>query len=205
MAQLRLDLPEAFNFRSPDEWPCWKKRFQQFRLASGLSEDSNTKQISTQLYCMGQDVEETLASTNITSANREQYDQILAQFVSFFKVRWNVIFEQAKFNRRAQQCGESVEQFITALYHLAETCEYGALCDEMLRDRIVVGIDDYFISERLQIIEDLTLEKAKTLVRQREAVHEQQLTLKGQIKSEPHLDAVQHYPSSKGKSPTTRL
>ena len=29
-------------------------------------------------------------------------------------------------------------------------------------------------------------------------MHEQQLTLKGQIKSEPHLDAVQHYPLPKG-------
>ena len=68
---------------------------------------------------------------------------------------------------------------------------------------VVVGIADSSLSERLQMIEDLTLEKAKTLVRQREAVHEQQLTLQGQIKSEPHLDAVQRYPSSKGKSPTT--
>ena len=52
----------------------------------------------------------------------------------------------------------------------------------MLRDRIVVGIADSSLSERLQMIEDLTLEKAKTLVRQREAVHKQQLILKGQIK-----------------------
>ena len=73
----------------------------------------------------------------------------------------------------------------------------------MLRDRIVVGIADSSLSKRLQMIEDLTLEKAMTLVRQREAVHKQQLTLKGQMKSEPQLDAVQHYPSSKGKSPTT--
>ena len=152
------------------------------------------------------DEEETLASTNISATDREQYinyDRFLAHFDSFFKVLRNVIFERAKFNRRAQQRGEPVEQFITALYHLAETCEYGALRDEMLRDRIVVGIADSSLSERLQMIEDLTLEKAKTLVRQREAVHEQQLTLQGQIKSEPHLDAVQRYPSSKGKSPTT--
>lgn len=84
-----------------------------------------------------------------------------------------------------------------------ETCEYGALRDEMMRDRIVVGIADSSLSERLQMNKDLTLEKAKTMVRLREAVHEQQLTLKGQIKSEPHLDAVQRYPSSKGKSPAT--
>ena len=137
MAQVLLDLPEAFKFCSPDEWRCWKKHFQQFRLVSGLSEDSNAKQVSTLLYCMGQDAEETLVSTNISAADREQYDRVLAQFDSFFKVRWNVYFERAKFNRRAQQRGESVEQLITALYHLAETCEYGALCNEMLCDRIV--------------------------------------------------------------------
>ena len=53
MAQHRLDMLEAFNLCSPAEWPRWKKPFQQFRLASGLSQDS------TLLYCMGQDAEET--------------------------------------------------------------------------------------------------------------------------------------------------
>ena len=72
MAQLRLGPPEAFNFRSSYECPGWKKRFQQFRLASGLSEDSDAKQVSTLLYCMEQDAEETLASTNISAADSEK-------------------------------------------------------------------------------------------------------------------------------------
>ena len=70
--------------------------------------------------------------TNISAADCEQYDRVLAQFYSF-KVRRKVIFERAKFNRTAQQRGESVEQFTTAFYHLTEMCEYGALRDEMLR------------------------------------------------------------------------
>lgn len=49
----------------------------------------------------------------------------------------------------------------------------------MLRDRIVVGIRDSAMSERLQLDPDLNLEKAMKLVRQREAVHEGQLALKG--------------------------
>ena len=44
----------------------------------------------------------------------------------------------------------------------------------MIRDCIVVGICDDALSERLQLDSELTLEKAKTLVRQQEAVHEQQ-------------------------------
>ena len=50
-----------------------------------------------------------------------------------------------------------------ALYSFIETCEYGAVRDEMLRDRIVVGIRDAGLSERLQLDPELMLEKAKKL------------------------------------------
>jgi len=103
---------------------------------------------------------------------------VLQHFDNFFKVRKNLIFERAKFNRRQQREGETVEEFITALYSLVETCEYGALKDEMLRDRIVVGIQDSAMSERLQMDGELTLEKAKKLARQKEAVKDQHKQLR---------------------------
>ena len=58
-----------------------------------------------------------------------------------------------------------------SLYELADNCDYGDLRDEMIRDRIVVGIRDTNLSERLQLDSGLTLAKAKQAVRQREAVH----------------------------------
>ena len=67
MASLRLDVPEQFDFRSPDDWPRWKNRFEQFCLASGLASESEARQISTLLYCLGEDSEDVLGSTNITS------------------------------------------------------------------------------------------------------------------------------------------
>jgi hypothetical protein len=103
---------------------------------------------------------------------------VIKKFDAFFKVRKNVIFERARFNRRCQRHDESVEQFITSLYQLAEDCEYGDLKQEMFRDCIVVGIRDTSLSEKLQMDAELTLEKAKRMVRQREAIHEQQEILK---------------------------
>ena len=61
---------------------------------------------------------------------------------------------------------------------MAERCSYGQLTSEMIRDRLVVGYRDLALSERLQLNPDLTLEKAKTMIRQREAVHTQQQVLK---------------------------
>ena len=47
----------------------------------------------------------------------------------------------------------------------------------MIRDRLVVGIRDKVLSERLQLDPELTLEKAKSMLRQKEAVHSQQQAL----------------------------
>ena len=180
MANLRLQPPDPFNFRNPDEWPRWKRRFEQFRTASGLSTEDDLRQVSTLLYCLGEEADDVLISTNISEEDRKVYNSVMAKFDEFFKVRKNVIFERAKFNCRNQLPGETAEQYITALYSLIESCDYGNLKEEMLRDRIVVGIRDTALSERLQMDADLTLEKAKKIVRQKEAVREQHLQLQGE-------------------------
>ena len=194
MAQLNLKPPETFDFRNPDDWPRWKRRFEQYRVASGLTDDSEGKQVSTLLYCLGEQAEAVLNSTNASDTDKAKYETVIAKLDEFFKVRKNVIFERARFNRRNQRDGESAEQYIMALYDLAENCEYGDLQSEMIRDRLVVGIRDAALSERLQTDAELTLEKAKKTIRQREAVHEQQRVLKG---AEPtSLETVQYSRSS---------
>ena len=50
--------------------------------------------------------------------------------------------------------------------------------DEMIRDRLVVGIQDNVQSQKLQMDPSLTRERAKKQVRQRKAVQQQQ-TLRG--------------------------
>ena len=103
--------------------------------------------MSTFLYCLGEEADDVLTSTNVTAEQRSNYVAVLAKFDDFFKVRKNIIFERARFNRRNQLEGESAERYITSLYSLVETCEYGVLHDEMLRDRLVVGIRDSALSE----------------------------------------------------------
>ncbi|GBM30130.1 hypothetical protein AVEN_78523-1 [Araneus ventricosus] len=70
--------------------------------------------------------------------------------------------------------GESVNTFITAFYTLAEHCEYGVLHDELIRDRIVVGIRDKNLSGKLQLDAYLTLTKVIEGVRLSEVIKEQQ-------------------------------
>ena len=69
-------------------------------------------------------------------------------------------------NKKARQLTHSSQ----ALHALAEHCNFGTLTDEMIRDRIVVGLLDAKLSEKLQLDPELTLPKAVNQARQSEAV-----------------------------------
>ena len=60
-------------------------------------------------------------------------------------------FEWAKFNLRKQEEGDAVNDFIMDLYCLAEHCSYGNVHDELVRDRIVVGLRSAALSEKVYL------------------------------------------------------
>ena len=97
-------------------------------------------------------------------------------------------------NRRRQEDGVTVDTFITALHLLAEHCDYGTLKDKMIRDRIVVGLQDSKLSEKLQLDPELSLAKAINHARQSEAVKKQQALLRNDFKdsedAKKNVDAV---------------
>ena len=82
-----LQTPAPFPFNSPDEWPKWKRRFEQYRIASGLAKEDDERQVSTLLYCLGEEADDVLTSTNITVESRKKFADVLQEFNEFFKVR----------------------------------------------------------------------------------------------------------------------
>ena len=184
--------PEPFIFARPEEWPKWIRRFEQFRLATGLKTKSEEKQISTLIYCMGDDADDILRSFRLSQEDSKKYETVRNKFETHFVKRRNVIFEQAKFNQRKQEVGESTDAFVMDLYSLAEHCDYRDLREELIRDRIVVGILDRVLSEKLQMDTTLTLEKAVSLVQQSESVKKQQVLLRGDKSLPGSVEAVTH-------------
>ena len=176
-----IEPPEQFNFQKPEQWIRRKKRFEQYHHASALADDSEKRQVNTLLYCLGQDSEEILEAQGITE-ELKKYSTVVEKFDAYFNVRANPIYaERARLSKRVQKPGETAEQYILALYALAENCGYGsvALKQDAIRDRLVVRMRDSRLSQRLQLDSTLTLEKAKTALRQAESVREQHQTLQG--------------------------
>ncbi|UYV75387.1 hypothetical protein LAZ67_13000081 [Cordylochernes scorpioides] len=194
---IQVAAPEGFNFGKHNEWPIWFKRFQRYRIASELSEKSENEQVNALIYIMGDKAEEILILFNLSEAQINDYKLVVSKFQDYFIGKRNVIYERAKFNRRSQGETEPVEEFITDLYVLAETCSYGSLREEMIRDRLVVGVKNFNLSEKLQLESELTLEKAIQIVRQSESVKNQQKEIR-QDTEDRNVDVIDRKGSRNG-------
>ena len=126
------------------------------------------------MYAMGDEAEDIILSFNLTKEDSKKYSVMKDKFESYFVKRKNIIYQRVNFNAREQEDGESVDTFITSLYSLAEKCVFVNLYDDMIRDRIIVGIKDTVLSELMQLDNDLTLEKTSKMVRQSEQVKQEQ-------------------------------
>ena len=49
------------------------------------------------MYCMGEDAEEILATTNITVEQKKEYRRVVQKFDEYFQVRKNLVYERASF------------------------------------------------------------------------------------------------------------
>ena len=152
---------------------------------------------------MADEANDMLQSFNLTEVNRKKCGPVKAKFEGRFLIKRNVIFERAKFNMNVQKEGEPVDNFITDLYSLTEHCNFGTLHDELIRDRIVVGIGDKALSENSKQLEaELTLEGAINQVRQKEAVRKRQIVLRAEGDSPSQTDV--DYVKMKGKQKFTQ-
>ncbi|KAK9543155.1 hypothetical protein VZT92_000952 [Zoarces viviparus] len=187
-ATFSIQLPEPFDFSKPHEWTKWIRRFERFRQASNLTASSEENQVNTLIYCMGDEADDVIRGLKLSDADQRHYANVRDGFQSFFVVKKNIVYERARFNMRKQEAHETVDAFVTALYALAEHCNYGMLHDELIRDRIVVGLADTRLSERMQMEKDLDLEKAINMARQSEEIKNQQNTLRSDASGVKQMD-----------------
>lgn len=184
----KFDPPGKFSFRS-NEWEDWLQDFQRFRIASKLHKEDGDVQRDSLLYCMGSKKAEQVLNTfkwgktrvpNPADARQTievdetdtMYDILVKKFTDYFIPRRNLIHERSLFNQCVQKSNETVEEFVRELQERVKNCGYHD-SDDQVRDRLVIGLRDKAVKEKLQLMSDLTLEKAIDSARHGEMVKEQ--------------------------------
>ena len=86
---------------------------------------------------------------DLTGADKRNSDRIIEELRKYFGPQRNILYERFLFNSAVQKPNETVDEFVLRLRQLAESCEFEALKDSLIRDRIVIGTADEGCRERL--------------------------------------------------------
>ena len=133
--------PKQFNFREPQGWPEWRSQFQRFRMANELTDKSGEVQVSSLIYSMGPEAEKIFTQFGLADADANDFHTVIGRFNAYFEPKRNIIHERAKFHKRNQKEGESVEEYIRHLYELSKHADF-ADRESTIRDRLVLGLLD---------------------------------------------------------------
>lgn len=102
MLASQLALPSKFDFTNTSEWPRWMKRFERYRITSGLDKQPEEYQVNTIMYAAGDDAEDILYELPLTDAQKKSYAAVTEAINKRCVSKRNVIFERARFNKRNQ-------------------------------------------------------------------------------------------------------
>ena len=87
-------------------------------------------------------------------------DAVLEKFDAHFCPKSNITFLIFKFFNVRQQENQPVDDFVNELKTKAQECEFKELTEGLIQDRIVCGVNNLKLQERLLRESDLTLDKA---------------------------------------------
>ena len=85
----------------------------------------------------------------------------------------NIVYERYVFNSCIQTPEETVDGYVNRLRKLASSCQFGTITEEMIRDRLVIGIHDTGKKARMLREKDLSLDKAVDMCKSSEITNKQ--------------------------------
>ncbi|KAJ8889489.1 hypothetical protein PR048_008988 [Dryococelus australis] len=85
---------------------------------------------------------------------------VLNKVDAYFLPRCNLTYGRHVYFTCSQRKGQTFDTYLAELRKKSETCEFGALGDDLIKDRIVCGIRDNTLSQQLLREHNLTLIQA---------------------------------------------
>ena len=128
---------------------------------SGLSGESDTKQVQALTLCFSRETIPIVDNLGLSEEERGKVTSIIAAaFEQYVQGQINETVECRNFRKRVQQQGESFDDFLVSLRELAKMCNFCTTdCEQRsIRDQIIEGILDGETKEVLLRVKNLTLD-----------------------------------------------
>ena len=143
-------------------WKRFKRTWDNYSIVARLERFDEKFKTAMFLSVIGEDAMEIFDGMDFTlETDRQLLSKVVEKFEEFCIGETNETYERFIFNRRNQEENESIDQYVTVLRKLAQTCNFcSCLQDSLIRDRLVLGIRDESIRKKLLQEKKLNLSRA---------------------------------------------
>jgi len=148
------------NDNVSNNWTLFKNQFKLFLTATESEKKSDEIKVAQLLSVIGPEALSIFFTFKLGEVSSLKFDDVISAFDKYFSPKSNVVYQRYLFYKRFQGSGEPFNNFLTDLRKLASHCEFGTDEDNMIRDRIVMGINDQSSQEKLLREINLKLEDA---------------------------------------------
>ena len=154
-----------------DNWKIWKQKWDNYCIITGLLDQPEDYKCAMLFHSIRIEAMRIFNSLKFRNGeDRNNMADVIKKFDQHFLGQTQEFFERFQFNRRNQESGGSIDEYVSVLRNMAKTCGFCDCMRELLiMDRILLGILDDKTREELLSTHDLTLVKAIEICRAREA------------------------------------
>ena len=176
MTSLNIPAPKPLNISQESRsqnWELFRQSYENYELATGLKDKNQDQRVAVLLSIIGYDALRVYNAFHWPEGEEKTVESVLQRFECYCKPKLNVTYERFSFMSRKQRKDESINDYIVSLKNLVKNCQYEHLTDSLMRDAIVMGINNKKTQEVLLRENDLTLDKCINIIRATERAHQQ--------------------------------
>ena len=156
-----------------ENWRRFKQKFTLYNVASGMSEKDEKFQTSMLPHVIGDAALELYNTFVFAEGESMKLEKVLNKYEEYCMPKRNLTYERRRFFTRSQLVHESVDQYATELRSRAQSCEFSMLKESLIQDRIICGILDDGLRERLLRQDDRIWDKTLQVCRAAEQTRTQ--------------------------------
>ncbi|UYV77603.1 K02A2.6-like, partial [Cordylochernes scorpioides] len=180
MSNIPVPAPILINSQAAENWRFFKSQWDNYQVATELNKKDNNVIRATFLSLIGKDCFNVFLNLDLKEDENNSLPKIIEALNNHFTPQKNVIYERYIFNTSNQEENEGIDSYTNRLRGLASSCEYDILTEELIRDRIVLGIKDNRVRKKLLMEPKLNLSSAIDICRTAEVTEQQITKLTGQ-------------------------
>ena len=184
-----VDRPILLSSSTLADFSSWEESWEDYSVCQHLHLHDRATRVSAVRQAFDKDIRRYLREGVIVVPPSPDVPEIIAEIKKYYRRQRNPLLDRLDFYNRRQQQGESFDSFMAALKELFSACDFSTLevcskcapklcqdCpntlkkanEDILRDRIVVGVHDDDTRHKLLAHENLTLIDAVRICRSEE-------------------------------------